>query len=308
MRQAQVRREFPNGLRVLLAGARRGRPTGAPKAAAPLVNSRARSFEANRGRPGRRTSLPRLHRRPSAGRRVLAHVPRAGSRVGSRWTAAVDALQLTARGSWRVELDSGARAGAGQRHARRSACSACSAWCTRCRTWRSSTRRRVDALEYADLRHDSGYALRLRGVTTVSTDARRRRASAQAPRAATGRRRTTEGRTVNYGKRIQRRGRGAGHRHRQGHGRGGRGVARWRAQAGRPGRRRQQRLEARRGGQYRRHGAEHPAGAEGGRADGRLQDPARLYRHHRQPYPRASTPAAWWPSRTRKSRPPTWPA
>ena len=31
--------------------------------------------------------------------------------------------------------------------------------------------RRVDALESADLRHAGGYALRLRGVTTVSADA-----------------------------------------------------------------------------------------------------------------------------------------
>jgi hypothetical protein len=46
------------------------------------------------------------------------------------------------------------------------------------------------------------------------------------------------------------------------------------------------RPEARRGGQHRRHRAEHPAGAERGRDDGRLQDRPRLHRHHRQPHPR----------------------
>ena len=46
------------------------------------------------------------------------------------------------------------------------------------------------------------------------------------------------------------------------------------------------RAQARRGRQHRRHRAVDPAGAEGGRDDGRLQDHARLHRHHRQPHPR----------------------
>ena len=37
----------------------------------------------------------------------------------------------------------------------------------------------------------------------------------------------------------------------------------------------------------------HPAGAERGRDDGRLQDHARLHRHHRQPHPRPELAAAW---------------
>ena len=41
----------------------------------------------------------------------------------------------------------------------------------------------MDALEYADLRHESGYALRLRGVTTVSTDAQKAAALRAASRA-----------------------------------------------------------------------------------------------------------------------------
>ena len=37
----------------------------------------------------------------------------------------------------------------------------------------------------------------------------------------------------------------------------------------------------------------HPAGAERGRDDGRLQDHARLHRHHRQPHPRPELAPAW---------------
>ena len=42
--------------------------------------------------------------------------------------------------------------------------------------------RRVDALESADLRHAGGYALRMRGVTTVVTDTAAAAASASAVR------------------------------------------------------------------------------------------------------------------------------
>ncbi len=42
--------------------------------------------------------------------------------------------------------------------------------------------RRVDALESADLRHARGYALRMRGVTTVVTDTAAAAASASAVR------------------------------------------------------------------------------------------------------------------------------
>ncbi len=56
----------------------------------------------------------------------------------------------------------------------------------------------------------------------------------------------------------------------------------------------QQRAQARRGGEHRRHGAEHPAGAEGGRADGRLQDHAASTPASPAATSAASIPAAWW--------------
>ena len=84
-----------------------------------------------------------------------------------------------------------------------------------------------------------------------------------------------------------------GHRHRQDHGGGGRGDAGRRAAHRRPRQRAHARAEARRGRQHRRDGAVDPAGAERGRDDGRLQDHARLHRHHRQPHPGPEQRRAW---------------
>ena len=82
----------------------------------------------------------------------------------------VEELELTGRGGWRATLDSEAvvelGGGTPQEVVQRTQ-----------RFVRTLTQvaaqygRRVDALESADLRHAGGYALRLRGVTTVSADA-----------------------------------------------------------------------------------------------------------------------------------------
>ena len=78
----------------------------------------------------------------------------------------IQVLEFNRRGSWRMVLDSGAEielgAGSDEELALRLQ-----------RFVRTLTQvagkygRRADALESADLRHSSGYALRLRGVTTV---------------------------------------------------------------------------------------------------------------------------------------------
>ena len=83
---------------------------------------------------------------------------------------AVDQLELTGRGGWRATLDSDAvlelGGGTPQEVVQRTQ-----------RFLRTLTQvaaqyqRRVDALESADLRHAGGYALRLRGVTTVTAQA-----------------------------------------------------------------------------------------------------------------------------------------
>jgi hypothetical protein len=142
-----------------------------------------------------------------------------------------------------------------------------------------SDRRYRAPLEYADLRHADGYAVRLRGVTTTPTAP-----PAPSPLRTLRKAMAKEYKDLVFGLDI-----------------GTAKVmvvaaevhARRRAARGRPGRGAHARPQARRGGQHRRHRAEHPAGAEGGRDDGRLQDR------------RASTPAS--PAATSAARTaPAW--
>ena len=81
----------------------------------------------------------------------------------------MNALTLSGRGGWSAVLDSGAvvelGGGTSEEVVQRTE-----------RFSRTLTQvaaqhgRRADALESADLRHTGGYALRLRGVTTVASD------------------------------------------------------------------------------------------------------------------------------------------
>ena len=78
----------------------------------------------------------------------------------------IDQLELTGRGSWVAQLDTGATVELG-----RGTEAEVNARSTRfLRTLTQVTARysrRPDAMESADLRHPEGYALRLRGVSTV---------------------------------------------------------------------------------------------------------------------------------------------
>lgn len=75
----------------------------------------------------------------------------------------IEQLQLSARGSWRALLDSGATLELG-----RGSDAEVAARTERfVRTVAEVTRRLHAPLEYADLRHADGYAVRLRGITTT---------------------------------------------------------------------------------------------------------------------------------------------
>ena len=81
--------------------------------------------------------------------------------------AAVEQLELTDRGSWRVQLDSGTTIELG----RGTSAEVIERTRSYVRTVPRATAnygRKPDAVESADLRHVSGYAMRLRGVTTVT--------------------------------------------------------------------------------------------------------------------------------------------
>jgi cell division protein FtsQ len=167
VRKAQVRREYPGGLRVVLqehdAVAYWGPDTGSA-----MVNRQGEVFEANVG-DVEQEGLPRLvgpQGRSAEVLRMYGLLQPVFEPLGM----VVDELELTGRGGWRATLDSDAvvELGGGtpeevvQRTQR----------FTRTLTQVAAQyKRRADALESADLRHAAGYALRLRGVTTVAPDA-----------------------------------------------------------------------------------------------------------------------------------------
>ena len=91
--------------------------------------------------------------------------------VLGRLDAGIEGLTLSGRGSWRVELDTGAEVELG-----RGTDDEVLARTERfVGTLTQVTGRYQRPLEYADLRHHEGYAVRLKGVTTVVPPAKDRK-------------------------------------------------------------------------------------------------------------------------------------
>ena len=170
VRQAIVKREFPNRLRVVL---QEHQPVAywGPENDSRLLNNFGEVFEANVGEV-EHVALPHLSGPSGQEPQVLAMYQVLQPQFAVL-DLALDQLELTGRGSWVAGLDSGATIEIGRgSHAEVVA-----------RTVRflktltqvtSRYSRRPDAVETADLRHANGYALRLRGVSTVVTDAQKK--------------------------------------------------------------------------------------------------------------------------------------
>ena len=162
VRHAVVRRVWPNRLRVQLEEHRPvalwGTDTGSEK----LVNSFGEVFEANLG-DVEDDDLPRLAGPEGSSTHVLAMLGRIEP-VLAPLGARIETLALSSRGSWRATLDNRAVLELGRgsdddvvaRSARFAA------------TLGKVTDRYQRPLEYADLRHHDGYAVRLKGVSTTS--------------------------------------------------------------------------------------------------------------------------------------------
>lgn len=169
VRKAVVRRDFPNRLRVQLEEHQAVALWGADRESR-LVNSFGEVFEANAGEVDQ-DELPRLGGPDSQAPDVLA-MYRAVKPMFEPLDLTVDQLTLSARGSWQLELDSGAVIELGSGTAQE----------VQARTERfartltqvaSRYGRRPEALVSADLRHTNGYAVHLRGVGTTSAVAKR---------------------------------------------------------------------------------------------------------------------------------------
>jgi cell division protein FtsQ len=160
VRKAEVRREWPGKLVVRLEEHRAVALWGYADADDKLVNSYGEVFEANLG-DVEDDQLPMLSGPPGTSALML-QLLQSLQPLFAKLDTHIDTLRLTGRGSWHAELDSGAEVALGRgTHDELVA----------------STQRFVGTvlpmlaqyqrpLEYADLRHHDGYALKLRGVTT----------------------------------------------------------------------------------------------------------------------------------------------
>lgn len=176
VRKAEVRRAYPNSLRVLLHEHVAQAYWGAASGAA-MVNTLGEVFEANLGEL-EREGLPRLDGPEGSAPQVLAMFY-ALEPLFQALDLSVDALSLRDRGSWllvlsneaQLEFGSGTPEQVLQRTQR---------WLRTVRTVLERYQRTANAIEYADLRYTDGYALRLRGVNTISPAAAKALAQRQA--------------------------------------------------------------------------------------------------------------------------------
>ena len=169
VRQAVVRRVWPNRLRVQLEEHRAVALWSAEGATDRLVNSHGEVFEANLG-DVEDDSLPTLSGPDGSSAQMLAMLARLQP-LFERLDAGIAGLSLSGRGSWKAERDTGAEGERGRgtedevlvRTARFVA------------TLTQVSSRYQRPLEYADLRHHDGYAVRLKGITTVIPPAKARK-------------------------------------------------------------------------------------------------------------------------------------
>ena len=166
VRQAVVQREFPNRLRVQLQEHRAVAYWG-PEGESRLVNSFGEVFEANVGEV-EQEGLPRLQG-PDGQSAQIWEAFQGLRPLFEPMDLALEQLELSGRGSWRARLDSGAviELGAGSLPEVQARTQVFLKTLTQV-----SARygRKPEALETADLRHQDGYALRMRGVTTLAQD------------------------------------------------------------------------------------------------------------------------------------------
>ena len=164
VRRATVRRVFPNRLRVQLqehhAVAYWG-PEDEPR----LLNNFGEVFEANLGEVDS-DKLPRLNGPEQRAAEVLSLY----QQLAPLWTKldfAIDVLELSARGAWRLQLDNSATVELGT-GSQAEIVDRVDRFVRTLTQVAALHGRRVAALESADLRYPQGYALKLQGIATVT--------------------------------------------------------------------------------------------------------------------------------------------
>lgn len=170
VRRAVVQREFPNRLRVIL---QEHQPVAywGEDGESTLVNSFGEVFEANLGEV-EQDDLPKLDGPVERSAEVLG-MHRTLQPLFDALDLPIERLVMSGRGNWQVTLQSGARIELGSGDPAEVT--------ARVRQFMGTVAqvaahhgRKLDALEGADLRYAQGYALRLRGVSTVAADPARK--------------------------------------------------------------------------------------------------------------------------------------
>lgn len=164
VRQAVVQRAFPNRLKVTLQEQRVAAYWG-EEGELKLLNMQGEVFEANLGEI-EQEKLPRLSGPLSQSRQILLVYQTLRPQFERLLSLSIEELTLSGRGVWHMRLDNGAQimlgSGQGEEVVERS-------WQFAQTLTQVASRygRTPSALESADLRHEDGYALRLRGVSTL---------------------------------------------------------------------------------------------------------------------------------------------
>jgi cell division protein FtsQ len=166
VRVAVVHRDFPNRLRAVLLEHKPMAMWGAEDAGT-LLNEQGQVFEANLD-DADAERLPRMKGPVAESQTVagmyLALVPRLQA-----LDMEIELLELTPRGSWRVQTQQGAQIELG-RGSRAEILERLDMFLTTLKQVTARYERGVSALAGADLRHKDGFALRLHGVSTVEAD------------------------------------------------------------------------------------------------------------------------------------------
>lgn len=163
VRMAIVHRDFPNRLRAVLLEHQPMALWG-DEGASTLVNEQGQVFEASLEDVDAER-LPRM-RGPAGESVAVASMYVAMNPRFQAFDMAIELLELTPRGSWRIETKNGARIELGRGTATE-LIQKLDVFLATLSQVAANYERTSTALISADLRHKDGYALRLQGVTTV---------------------------------------------------------------------------------------------------------------------------------------------
>jgi cell division protein FtsQ len=169
VRQAVVKRQFPNRLRVQLQEHQPEAFWGADSESR-LVNVQGEVFEANPG-DVEQDDMPRLVGPDGSAAQVLAMYRGLKPQLETL-DLAVEEVTLTGRGGWSMTLDSGASVELG-RGTTEEVLARSLRFASTLTQVTAKYGRRPEALVTADLRHTDGYAVKLRGVTTTDAGTKR---------------------------------------------------------------------------------------------------------------------------------------